>query len=37
VFRSLKSELGLRPIYRRTEAQIDGHLFVSVLAYHSCN
>ncbi len=33
VFRSLKSELGLRPIYHRTEARVDGHLFISVLAY----
>ena len=33
VCRSLKSELGLRPIYHRTEARVDGHLFISVLAY----
>jgi transposase len=33
VFRSLKSELGLRPVYRRTEERVDGHLFVTVLAY----
>jgi hypothetical protein len=33
VFRSLKSELGLRPVYHRTEARVDGHLFISVLAY----
>jgi transposase len=33
VFRSLKSELGLRPIYHRTEGRVDGHLFISVLAY----
>jgi transposase len=33
VFRSLKSELGLRPIDHRTEARVDGHLFISVLAY----
>jgi transposase len=33
VFRSLKSELGLRPIYHQTEERSDGHLFISVLAY----
>jgi transposase len=33
-FRSLKSELGLRPIYHQKENRIDGHLFISVLAYH---
>ena len=33
VFRSLKSELGLRPIYHSTEARVDGHLFITVLAY----
>jgi Transposase DDE domain len=33
VFRSLKSELGLRPIFHHKEARSDGHLFISVLAY----
>ncbi|HSP63565.1 MAG TPA: IS1634 family transposase [Pyrinomonadaceae bacterium] len=33
VFRSLKSELGLRPIFHHKEARGDGHLFISVLAY----
>jgi hypothetical protein len=33
VFRSLKSELGLRPVYHHTDARADGHLFISVLAY----
>jgi hypothetical protein len=33
VFRSLKSELGLRPIFHRKQARGDGHLFISVLAY----
>ena len=32
VFRSLKSELGLRPIYHRP-ARADGHLFITVIAY----
>ena len=34
VFRSLKSELGLRPIYHHKSRRVDGHLFISVLAYH---
>ena len=33
VIRSLKSELGMRPIYHSNENRIDGHLFIAVLAY----
>jgi transposase len=33
VFRSLKSELGMRPVYHHKEERADGHLFISVLAY----
>ncbi len=33
VFLSLKSELGLRPIYHHKEERSDGHLFITVLAY----
>lgn len=33
VFRSLKSELGLRPVYHTNEVRADGHLFITVLAY----
>lgn len=33
VFRSLKSELGLRPIFHHKQARSDAHLFISVLAY----
>jgi len=33
VFRSLKSELGLRPIFHQKEGRSDGHLFITVLAY----
>ena len=33
VFRSLKSELGLRPVYHQTQGRADGHLFITVLAY----
>jgi transposase len=34
VFRALKSELGLRPVYHQKEHRVSGHLFISVLAYH---
>jgi|GEM_PF-97193 len=33
VFRSLKSELGLRPVFHHTQERVDGHLFITVLAY----
>ena len=33
VFRSLKSELGMRPVYHRKQHRCDGHLFITVLAY----
>jgi hypothetical protein len=33
VFRSLKSELGLRPVFHRKSLRTRGHLFISVLAY----
>lgn len=33
VFRSLKSELGLRPVYHLKAERADRHLFISVLAY----
>ena len=35
VFRSLKSELGLRPIYHHREDRAEGHLFITVLAYQA--
>jgi transposase len=35
VFRSLKSELGLRPVYHHKEDRCDGHLFITVLAYQA--
>ncbi len=34
VFRSLKSELGLRPIHHQIADRVSGHLFITVLAYH---
>ena len=33
VFRSLKSELGRRPVFHHKEQRVDGHLFITVLAY----
>jgi transposase len=33
-FRSMKSELGLRPVYHQKEYRSDGHLFITVMAYH---
>ncbi|MDR3285157.1 MAG: IS1634 family transposase [Holosporales bacterium] len=35
VFRSLKSELGLRPIFHWKGDRIEGHLFITILAYQS--
>ncbi len=34
VFRALKSELGLRPVFHYKTDRVSGHLFISVLAYH---
>lgn len=34
VFRCLKSELGLRPVFHHKKDRVRGHLFISVLAYH---
>jgi transposase len=33
-FRHLKTSLGLRPIYHQQTHRCDGHVFISVLAYH---
>ncbi len=35
VFRRLKSEFGLRPIYHHKEERADGHLFITILAYQA--
>lgn len=35
VFRGLKSELGLRPVFHHKEERADGHLFITVLAYQA--
>ena len=33
-FRCLKSELGLRPVRHHKDPRMEGHIFISVLAYH---
>jgi len=33
-FRCMKSELGLRPVYHQIEDRCDGHIFITLLAYH---
>jgi len=33
VLRSLKSELGIRPIYHQLEHRVDAHIFIAFLAY----
>ena len=33
-FRLLKSDLGLRPFYHQKETRCDGHVFITVPAYH---
>jgi hypothetical protein len=33
VFRSLKSELGIRPIYHQLEHRVDAHILIAFLAY----
>ena len=34
MLRSLKTDLGLRPVFHRIDRRVEGHLFISVLAYH---
>lgn len=37
-FRSMKSDLGTRPIYHQNARRTEGHLFISIIAYHLlCN
>jgi transposase len=33
-FRSLKGDLGLRPNYHQLENRVDGHIWITILAYH---
>lgn len=34
VFRSLKSELGLRPVFHQAAERVSAHLFITLIAYH---
>ncbi|MCP4285631.1 MAG: IS1634 family transposase [Gammaproteobacteria bacterium] len=34
VFRSLKSELGMRPVYHQKTRRVEGHIFITLLAYN---
>ena len=34
VFRSLKSELGMRPVYHQKTDRVEGHIFITLLAYN---
>ena len=34
VFRSLKSELGMRPIFHQKTHRVEGHIFITLLAYN---
>lgn len=33
-FRFMKSSLGLRPVFHQKEHRVDGHLWITVMAYH---
>jgi len=33
-FKTLKTELGMRPVYHQKEDRVTGHLFITLLAYH---
>lgn len=33
-FRFMKSSLGLRPVYHQLERRVDGHLWITIIAYH---
>jgi transposase len=33
-FKSMKSELGMRPIYHQKEKRVTAHLFITLIAYH---
>jgi len=37
VFRSLKTDLGLRPVFHQIDRRVEGHLFISVLALGAHN
>ena len=33
-FRSLKGDLGLRPNYHQIERRVEGHIWITIMAYH---
>lgn len=33
-FRFMKSSLGLRPVYHQLQHRVDGHLWITIMAYH---
>lgn len=33
-FRFMKSSLGFRPVYHQLERRVDGHLWITIMAYH---
>lgn len=33
-FRCLKNDIGLRPIFHKIDRRVDGHIFITLLAYH---
>ena len=33
-FRFMKSSLGFRPVYHQKERRVDGHLWITIMAYH---
>ena len=33
-FRFMKSALGMRPVYHQKEHRVDGHLWITIMAYH---
>ncbi len=35
VFRSLKTDLDIRPVYDQIQRRVEGHLFISALAYYA--
>lgn len=36
-FESMKSHLGIRPLFHQKEHRVDGHIFITLLAYHVMN
>ena len=33
-FKSLKGDLGLRPVFHQIESRVDAHVFITILGYH---